>query len=333
MYPGSPTAYGEGDSVASATPTGQNTVLTRAIAGLSVIVALIGVIAVFTKGSGGSSSSGTPTSAATTPAASPSASVSPTPSASASPRATSTPSGHPTRTGQPAGGASTGVASQPPAPVAPAPTTSHPHTSPATGGHPVGLFAPRPGSYQYATTGGEQTNIPGTGRHYPATTTITIRKAGCGVNQTWTPISQHSETQHLCILNNAVHLLSYRTTISFFGRSISQMFTCDNNAVIYSPTFKVGHTWSFTCASNGSKVTQHLKVIEFKKIDVNGTPVRTLHVHASSSISGTNSGSSKQDYWIETGSHPFLIRNTAQISARMGGITYSESYAIQLKRL
>jgi hypothetical protein len=135
--------------------------------------------------------------------------------------------------------------------TSPTPTASHPHSAPPSGGNGQSLSAPSPGSYPYATTGTEQTNIPGTARHYPATTTVTNNRSGCGVNQTWTPISQHSETQHLCIVNNAVHLLSYRTTISFFGQTITQQFKCASNAFIYSPTLRPGHTWSFTCTSNG----------------------------------------------------------------------------------
>jgi hypothetical protein len=93
-----------------------------------------------------------------------------------------------------------------------------------------------------------------------------------------------------------------------------------------------GQAWSFTCSGSGAKVTQHVKAIGFDAIKVGAQHVRTLHLSIDSAISGADGGTTHEDYWIRTGSHPFVIQNTAVVKAKNGSITYSESYAIQLKR-
>ncbi len=319
--------------MASARPTGPtaNPLLVRTIAGLSIVVVLVGVIAVFTKGSGSSSPSTAPAVGNTTPAVTPTPSrpAGRTPTPAPSPSATASRAARPT----PASTASPAGTTRPVGSLAASSVPSRPNPSPSpAGGSGPTVFAPAIGSYSYATTGGEQTSFPGTARHYPATTTITIAKAGCGVDQTWTPIKQHSETEQLCIVNNQVHLASYSTTISYFGQTITQKFTCASNAFIYSPTLRPGHSWSFTCSGSGAKVTQHLTAVAFSTIAVGSAQIRTLHLTATSKISGAEGGTTREDYWIQTGSHPFVIRNTAQVTAKNGSITYSEAYSIQLKK-
>jgi hypothetical protein len=308
----------------------------RIIGALSVVVALVGVIAVFAKGSGSSSSSNSP---GTPPIASPTASLTTAPSVP--PMPTPSPSTRPGRThsAQPRGTASPLASAIVTGTAAASPSTTPVATSPAPQSHPtspskaVRIKAPTLGAYSYVTTGGDKTNLPGTSHTYPATTTVRISKAGCGVDQTWTPDSDHSETQRLCIVHNRVHLASYSTSLTFFGQHIKQNFSCAKNAYIYSPELRPGSSWSFTCTTNGAKVVQQIKAVGFANIDVGKTQVRTIHLTVNTKISGGDSGTSTQSYWIATRRRPIMVRNTAQIAAKQGGITYSENYTIQLKSL
>jgi hypothetical protein len=194
----------------------------------------------------------------------------------------------------------------------------------------VTLQTPALGNYSYATTGGESTSFPGTARQFPKTTTVSLTKSGCGIQETWKPLATHVETEQLCLVNNQVHLVSYQTTLSFFGQTVTQKFTCAKNAYIYSPTLKPGDSWSFTCTSQGSKVVQHLKAVGF---DVGGTKVRTLHISVPSNVGGSANGTSQQDLWIAATNRPHMIRNTAHIDARQGSFSYTENLTLQLKSL
>jgi len=332
----------ERNSVAASTPIGPSSPLVRTIGILTVIVALVGVIAIFTKGSDNDRPSGTPVGGGT-PIATPTGLRSSTPPPS--PTISPSPSSHHTGSSAPVPTASTA-----PTGSATATTSAHPHrsaapTSPAASPRPTStptanggngqptLRAPALGNYSYATSGGEGTSFPGTSRTFPKTTTVSIAKAGCGVDQTWKPLSSHVETEQLCVINNQIHLVSYSTTLSFFGQTITQKFTCASNSYIYSPTLKPGDTWAFTCKTKGSKVVQHLKAVGFSTIDVGGTGVRTLHISVSSKVSGSDSGSSHQDVWIATTSRSLMIRNESNIHAKQGGVTYDEASTIELKHL
>jgi hypothetical protein len=324
--------------VAASTPTGPSSPLVRTLGILSVLIALAGVITIFAKGSdndnsssaGGPGTGGTPIATPTGLGSSspPPATITPIPSAgrhthSSAPvpsaSATTTTSSRPRRSATPSTPASS-------------PT---PQSSPTSTGrrHHVTLQLPTLGNYSYATTGGEQTSIPGTGRTWPKTTTISVTKSGCGINQTWKPLSTHVETQQLCLIHNQVHLISYQTTLTFFGQTITQRFTCARNAYIYSPALKPGDRWSFTCTTQGAKVVQHLKAVGYQTFDVGGTKVRTLHISIPSNLGGGDSGTSQQDLWIAATNRPMEIRDTSSIDAKQSGVAYKESRTLQLKHL
>jgi hypothetical protein len=197
----------------------------------------------------------------------------------------------------------------------------------------VKLHAPALGNYSYATTGGESTSFPGTARKFPKTTTVSLTKSGCGIQETWKPLSSHVETEQLCIINNQVHLISTQTTLSFFGQTVTQKFTCASNAYVYAPTLRPGDTWSFVCTSKDSKVTQHLKALRYQTFDVGGTNVRTLKISVASTVSGGDSGDSKQTIWIAATNRPQMIRNVASINAKQGSFSYTENQQLQLKSL
>lgn len=323
--------------MAASTPTGPNSPVVRTLGILSVLIALAGVIAVFAKGSDNNNSSSGNPGGGTTPIATPTGTgtASPLPSPTVTPSA----SPHATGSGQPAGSASPAVTptathggGHSTAPTTPAsPTTA---TSPTSnGGHQVTIQAPPLGNYSYATTGGESTSFPGTGRTFPKTTTVSLTKSGCGIEETWKPLATHVESEQLCIINNQVHLISTQTTLSFFGQTITQKLTCAKNAYIYAPTVRPGDTWSFTCTGEGATVTQTLKAVRYQTFNVGGTNVKTVKITVGSAVKGGDSGTSKQTLWIAATNRPQMIRNMSSIEAKQGSFSYKENATLQLKSL
>lgn len=211
--------------------------------------------------------------------------------------------------------------------AAPAPgrTTS---TSPTATQVPPGVL----GTFSYATTGYEETSFPGTHRDFPRTSTITNKREGCGVASTWKPIPEHVQKQVLCPAGNAIKVTAYQTTISFYGQSSGENFTCTGPSYVYKPDVKAGDTWKYTCKSADAVAKQTAHVIGYQTIDVGGTAVRTLHVHLATTLTGGASGTSAQDYWIAT-NKPVLVKEKGTVVANQGNVRYDERYSLALKSL
>jgi hypothetical protein len=225
--------------------------------------------------------------------------------------------------------------------VAPAGTsTSTPHaTSPSaepsatrspagSTGIPDGVL----GTFSYATTGYEQTSIPGTRRTFPKSTTIKNTKQGCGVLSTWKPIDQHTQSQEFCEADGGVKIAAYKTTISFFGVTSGEDFTCSGDSFIYKPGIKAGHVWKYKCTAPDATASQRATVVGYEKVSVGGKSIRTLHVRVKTTLKGGSTGTSTQDYWIWT-KKPVLAKESGKVAASQQGVRYASSYSLTLKSL
>lgn len=188
------------------------------------------------------------------------------------------------------------------------------------------------GTFSYTTKGSEQTNIPGTQREFPSTTKITNKRKACGVASTWKPVPEHVQTQVLCPSGDGIKVTSYRTTISFYGVSSGEDFTCSGPSYVYQPAVAAGHVWKFKCKAPDAVAVQTSRVVGYDTIDVGGTTVRTLHVHVDTKLHGNSSGRSSQDYWIAT-SKPILVKEQGTVAASQRNVNYTESYSLALKSL
>lgn len=254
-----------------------------------------------------------------------------TPSASAtasrSSRATPSPSG--TETAPP---------SSPAAPATGTPASHHTTatTTPTSVGTTTTSATPIPpgvlGSFSYATNGSEGTNIPGTQRTFPKTTTIKNTRSGCGVLSTWKPIAGHVQSQLLCPDGSSLKIKAYQTTITFFGLSSGENFTCSGDSFIYRPHAKAGQTWKYPCKSADATAHQTAHVIGYSTMSVGHTSVRALHVRVATTLRGSDRGSSTQDYWIWT-KKPVLVKETGKVTATQQGVHYQSTYSLTLDSL
>jgi hypothetical protein len=188
------------------------------------------------------------------------------------------------------------------------------------------------GTFSYQTTGSEGTTIPGTTRSYPSTTKITNTVHGCGVLSTWKPIPEHSQSQLLCPDGSSIKIKAYATTISFYGVTSGENFACSGASYIYQPGVKAGHVWRYSCKSSDAVAKQVATVIGYEKLTVGGTAVRTLHVKVATTVSGAESGTSTQEYWIDT-TKPVLVKEFGKVSAKQQNVTYQSSYSLTLDSL
>jgi hypothetical protein len=302
---------------------------TRLIAAGCTIVIVVGAFAA----SGHHSGNGKPK---VHPAGPPVASLPPTTPGSARPSHPAKPTPLVTGTASPSVVPSVSPTSMLSTPAAPATPTSAPSvvaspTSVTTPGSPK-VPAGTLGAFSYATTGYEQTSIPGTKRTYPKTTTITNTRKGCGVESTWKPVSEHVQSQLLCPSGKSLKISSYKTTISFFGVNSGEDFTCSGDSYLYQPGVAAGHVWKYSCKSADAVAHQDAHVDGYSKMSVGGTSVRVLHVTVDTTLTGADAGKSTQDYWIAT-KRPVLVKETGTVDATQDSIHYTEAYSLTLDSL
>ncbi len=295
----------------------------QAIGAALAAVLVIGVIDA-TAGHNGSSTS-TPSGAPTgAPTMTPSPSTAPTATASAA-------SPHPHRSvAVTASSSGLVVRHIPTSPASPSARSASPAPSSSS---PAATRAGVLGTFRYATTGYETTNIPGTRRTYPSTTKIVNKLKGCGVQSTWKPVSEHVQKQLICPASGgSLKIRSYTTSISFYGVTSGEHFTCAGPSYVYRPNVAVGTVWRYRCKSADAVASQKAKVVGYQTINVGGTQVRTLHVHLDITVKGSSSGTSSQDYWIAT-SKPVLVKEAGTVAASQKNVRYTSTYSLALKSL
>src|SRR6516162_346821 len=110
-------------------------------------------------------------------------------------------------------------------------------TSVTTSAAPTAAAAiqlPAPGVYHYATTGQEHIDaLGGTSHTYPATTTITITPAGCGVQTRWDALQERWMSRQLCLGTGGIVTGAYTDFHRFYGQDDRADWTCQPPYVIF----------------------------------------------------------------------------------------------------
>ncbi len=211
-------------------------------------------------------------------------------------------------------------------------------SSAATTTLPAGLKIPDQGVYAYATTGGEQTQLLGTSKHdYPATTTIAIRATDCGFAQTWTALDKRVESWSLCTEPDGLRPQTFRDVHSFYGRDDDRTYRCSGDGVF--PLKPGGGEQTFTCTTDSTTRTDHVRAVGREPLSVGGTTVDTIHLRDRYTLSGSTTTDSPgtSDWWLDpqTGL-PIRIR----VSVKDASDTpigkqaqYAEAYDLKLQSL
>jgi hypothetical protein len=155
---------------------------------------------------------------------------------------------------------------------------------------------PQVGVYRYSTTGSETINsIVSASHDYPAESTITITRSGCGVKMEWAPLRERSEHLEVCRIDGRLVLANYGGAHEFFGLRNEHSVTCpsqtwlipgaedvDNSKVVCEGTDLV-HDRSTTSVTatevvlDGRKIDGFVVETEFvAEGTFNGTTIRTM---------------------------------------------------------
>lgn len=199
---------------------------------------------------------------------------------------------------------------------------------------PASAGVPQAGVYVYATDGRESVDALGGDAHvYPSTTTLTVTVTDCGFRMFWAPVTGRSDTTDVC--RTADGIVSNRTVNAheFFRMSQTETFTCASGSWWLPPT---GTTdWTATCESDGGRTTARIgHVLGTDQVVVDGEALTATHVRFDDTISGTSSGVSTTDLWLDPATG-LPLREVSSASTGndtpIGRVTFTERIDLTLQ--
>jgi hypothetical protein len=263
------------------------------------------------------------------------------PGPSPSPSSAVAPSAAVPRPGGPTAAAAAPVA---PAVAAPdAPMTPGPPPVPGAAPRAVapapaaGRPEPPTGVYRYATEGFEEVDALGGARHdYPATTTITISRAGCGSEERWQPLQERVGSTFTCAGPEGGELRATRQRREFFGQSQEKAYTCEPGVLVRPMAPRPGATWTGECRSEDSRIALSGRVIGFEDLVVEGRRVPVVHIRLAGALTGSTRGRSDREVWLAR-SDGLLVQAVGSTDTDAdtpgGEVRYRETYRLRLLSL
>jgi hypothetical protein len=193
------------------------------------------------------------------------------------------------------------------------------------------------GVYSYATRGFERLSAVVASRHdYPARSTVTVARTGCGVSERWEPRPERSSEWRFCLDAKRWRLDALLDYHEFFGQAVRQEFACDGPFVPRAPTLPIGFRWTDRCRGAGSRVTVRYEAIREQSIPVGGKPARTVLVRANAVLRGRIDGANRIDSWLSRDNGLLVrrvVRSDTAVDSPFGKIRDRERYALTLRSL
>jgi hypothetical protein len=193
-----------------------------------------------------------------------------------------------------------------------------------------------PGVYVYATTGSEQVDaLGGTQHDYPARTTITVTRGGCGWKLRWDGLTTRSTTWERCSTPKGDVVRTTRERHRFFGTTQHTDYAC--GSTLERPAGDVvGRTWPFRCTTVGSTQKGSGRVVGRGLLTVGGTRVAFVHVRWETILAGKTSGTSEQDEWLDRATGlplRIVMASETRTGSLIGDVHYQERVDLRLTSL
>ena len=223
-------------------------------------------------------------------------------------------------------------------PGAPAPRGSTPASTaaPRAAGTPQ---RPEPevesGVYSYLTRGHEEVDALGGARHdYPAQSTITYRRTGCGSRDSWQPLEGRTSSSLVCRSSSGLELRQSMQRREFFGQSETQELACTGVVVVPDdPT--PGATSTGQCRSDDTMLRLTSRVVDTRPLTINGKPIRAVHLRVTGTLTGSTRGSTLREVWLTDGGLLLRALGTTDTDrdTSAGVVRYTEDYELRLESL
>lgn len=192
------------------------------------------------------------------------------------------------------------------------------------------------GVYVYATDGYEKTDaLTGVTHRYPRRSTIVVAPADCGLSLDWRVLKGRSTTWIFCVTGGGWNLHSQDERHTFFGRTESTTYVCQNTPIRPS-TLSLGSRWDVSCTTGDARESGTGTVVARERVRVAGSAVATRHVRKTTTFSGAIRGTSRYDFWFhERVGVPVKIIMSSRTTndSPVGDVHYDEDVTLVLRSL
>jgi len=188
------------------------------------------------------------------------------------------------------------------------------------------------GVYVYDTSGWESLRVlSGPTHRYPATTTITLTRAGCGIRLRWQPLAARSTTWTLCRGDTGLVVTANDEVHTFYGVTDHTSYTCTGD---WPSAAAPGTRRPFGCRAADGRERGVATLVGRGPVTVGDARIEATHVRTTATVSGGNHGSETVDWWIAPGT-PAPIRivlssRTSRHVAIVGTARYREHAVLRL---
>jgi hypothetical protein len=205
---------------------------------------------------------------------------------------------------------------------------------PAAAADDVGAGLPRPGVYEYRTTGGEHISFLDYRRDYSRTTMRIVTRHGCGVREQQWFLVQHIEYYDRC---PGGELASYGTDIAYWWTHGTQDFRCEPGGSFDMAGHRPGDRVTWTCRDEDTRAAQVTEYVGDEEVLVGDTALPARHTRWITTFSGATKGAATVDDWFEP-STGLVLRETRVIGLRVGSpfvgsVGYTDNSAFTLLSL
>jgi hypothetical protein len=153
------------------------------------------------------------------------------------------------------------------------------------------------GVYVYATSGYEKTDaLTGVGHRYPRRSTITVAGTPCGMTLTWRVLKGRSTVWTFCVTREGWELRTQDERHTFFGRTETTTYTCENTPIRPAPP--TVRSWSVSCSTGDAQETGVARVVPDRILRIRDALYPVLHVRKATTFAGAIRGSARYDFWF-----------------------------------
>jgi hypothetical protein len=204
-----------------------------------------------------------------------------------------------------------------------------PTARPATGA------VPAPGRYTYRTSGSERVRAVITARlRYPARSTITYSRSGCGATERWTAGSRRSTTSEYCLEPGGRRLRALVDVHEFFGQPFRLRYRCRGPLVPPARRLREGRSWTDRCNALGATVVATQRVAGIERVRSRGHRVSAVRLVTRARFGGVIRGTSVIDSWLSRRDGLVLrrqVRSASRVESPIGTVGARERYEIVLR--
>ncbi len=193
---------------------------------------------------------------------------------------------------------------------------------------------PASGVYRYQTSGVERLSVGDITRNFPAFTNLIVTDARCSTMR-WEPFEEHVEGLVTCPSpNGSMSITSVPSYEQIAGTQTTTVLQCPPGTYLLPPEPVAGEQWQTTCHAAGQTVVVTGQVVGTAMVDVGRIQMPAVHTRLSMALSGSESGTNPNDYWLSASTGLILRQSeTVEVSQQagpLGSVHYEEHMSIEL---